>query len=279
MKNLQKRGVRTGAFTLLELIAVMGIIVALSSVVVAGFGVMLRAIARTSGEEAIVKAIKLTRQHAITDGRDTFLFITDHDSYVLCRRGGTVTSVKSGESLEHPQMGVTVTAHWILDKFADLQGSMETFDESKQSNESVADKKYRYHGVKVFNLSNNKSASLAYPPFYDFRENSYIIGLDPATGPSVFPSGSAFDSYGWTLYPEQKLPKGFAFMIGGSFPDRESLEKNTRFIAFDASGSASGNNMEFRINELAAAGKSPITVTVDAKGKITINEYGVDKVK
>ena len=92
-----------GGFTLLELIAVMGIIVAMSLVIVGSYSGIMRAISATAGINSMRKIATLCRQHACIDGARTYFQITGVNTYVLFRKAGTIsetsTSNRSGVDL------------------------------------------------------------------------------------------------------------------------------------------------------------------------------------
>ena len=265
-KNTPRRASRRGAFTLLELIAVMGIIVTLSSVVVAGVGSIIRMISEKSATDILVKAIKLTRQHACVDGRDTYLYIIGQESYVICRRSGVITRTVTG-SLKHPNYESEVSARWVFDEFADLSVAKENWGAGLINNN-----KLQYKGIKIFDLTAGRAVELQYDPFYYQQGGEYAIGLPMGT--AKFAQGNV---YGWVVYPPQMLPKGYAFQVSknGAFVEEQDLETHPRYIMFDASGNASGNpGMEIFVKKLGSDDKeASFVVSVDTKGKITIDDY------
>lgn len=205
-------------FTLLELIAVMGIIVALSLVIVGGYSGMMRTIAEKAGINALQRAAMLTRQHATIDGRATYFYITSSESYVICRRAGVVSlseeRVRSStvDLPPYASSGATPMTLWIYDNYADLSGAAEfdlnfIGDGKKLTQDQIKDLLDTYQGTLLFDLETRDSALVTYPPWFDHLNDRWIIGVDKDA-----PGFDANHSYGWMVYPQQKLPKGYAFV-------------------------------------------------------------------
>ena len=228
-KSKQNTRDRKG-FTILELVAVVGIILAMSAIVVSNFSAISRTTARASGVAALRKAITLCRQHACIDGRDTYLFITGNDSYYIARRGGSVTenrpqNTQQLDKNERPpyldgNTPLTDTI-WIYDAFADLGSSVESFvnmdkdgvvvqtkNDKLDFNESYANK-----GQQLFDLKEGKAAYVKFPPWFDSRKNAWIMGIKNVDTEGKTLTAFKEDSiYGWAVYPERKLPNGYYFV-------------------------------------------------------------------
>ena len=272
-----KIGKASGAgFTLLELIAVMGIIVALSLVVAGSYSGMLRAISAQAGVNAIRKIVTLSRQHACVDGSRTYFWVTGLNTYVLCRKAGTVsarsTGARSGADLPPylASSGGSYTALWIVDRYSDLGSSSESFD-SSVSNTGNSDlgatmKTNGYNGALLFDLDKGLMARIQYPPWYDTRDDKWIMGVNSST--SGFDVG---DIYGWALYPERQLPKGYVFDVAASDLDSNEKMKEGKRLSFyfepDGSAGSEGNTMKVTVIELKSGNKS--SVEVSTGGKIT----------
>jgi len=282
---------KRNGFTLLELIAVMGIIVALSSVIVSGFSVMARMLARKSGTEAIVKAVKLARQHACIDGRDTYFYITDHNSYVICRRGGTIAMterkriqdyIDGNEYTGEDGFDPDVYRHWIFDKYSDLGGATERFgvNDLTGANQNAT---RTYRGTMIYNLSSGNSAELTVSPWYSSIRGAWVFGLlsqDASNFPAEYTDDDGIMQrtvYGWIIYPEQRLPKGYAFMVNGgtTYASKPLLANDPQYIMFDTSGNAwgaeGGEPMNIFIRELAQPeGKGIYRIEIKGNGSVSV---------
>lgn len=220
---------RTG-FTLLELIAVMGIIVAMSIVVVGAYRGLMRAVAQRSGVDALAKAVTLCRQYATIDGQTTYFWITGFDKYVICRKAGKIDDdnddrVRDLEDYEWDACGYLPhrgdkteisrpKAYWVRDSYSDL-GLAEDYTQAllTGSKEAVglAMEKKEYSGGLAFDFSKGKVARIRYPPWFVAEHGYWIMGLmGPAKEdrPDGFEGGSV---YGWMVGPEYQLPKGYVF--------------------------------------------------------------------
>lgn len=276
-EKLVARKTRRGTgFTLLELIAVMGIIVALSLVVVSGYASIMRTMSEMAGVNALRKAAMLCRQHACIDGRDTYFFITGFDKYVLCRKAGTIsdrnTLSRSGDE-ERPSYisdGQFDDAIWISDKYSDLAASAESFP---RMTKAEFDKFIKgYAGTLLFDLGNDnndgevkhETAFVKYPPWFDNLTDTWVMGLSKTN--KLGEATQGFDvgnQYGWTVYPEQKLPKGYAFVSGGS---GTFIEKGSFYFKPDGTAHSEDNLLTISVEELGT--KKISTITIDVNGKV-----------
>ncbi len=250
---------RTG-FTLLELIAVMGIIVALSLVIVGSYVGIMRTLAEMAGVNAVRRAMTLTRQHATIDGRDTYFFITGFDTYVICRRGGVISdrhtrSLTGDEKPAYLPPGQYSDAIWIYDRYSDLGAASESF--AGVATDDLSDLLEDYAGTKLFDLRTGEAAEVRYPPWFSPARDSWVMGID--RGASGFAIGSV---YGWTVYPEQRLPKGYAFVRTKD----NFIEEGSLFFKADGTMESRDNLSSITIQELGTGKLS--TVKIHANGKI-----------
>ena len=220
-KTQSRRG-----FTLLELIAVMGIAVALSLVIIGGYSGIMRTMSEMAGVNALRRAATLARQHATIDGRDTYFFITGFDTYVLCRRAGVISdrherSLSGDDRPTYLPPGQYADTIWLYDQYSDLGAAAESFAGIGSTGELTADQVEemleddKYSGTFLFDLEKGEFAAVTYPPWFDHKTDCWVMGISKkdADGKAIkeFKEGHA---YGWTLYPEQRLPKGYAFVNG-----------------------------------------------------------------
>lgn len=256
-----------GGFTLLELIAVMGIIVAMSLVIVGSYSGIMRAISATAGINSMRKIATLCRQHACIDGARTYFQITGVNTYVLFRKAGTIsetsTSNRSGLDLPPYISSGSCSGVWLYDLYADLGSAAESFDTSAKNSTTTDLAKVMatngYDGALIINMENGAMAKIKYPPWYDSRDDKWIMGLD-STYASDFKSSGNNEAddypYGWALYPDQQLPKGYVF-------------DSTMYKLDSAGDFVSGNNFYFEPDGRADSDVGGLTITV--------KELGTDK--
>ena len=264
-RRARRPGGRSG-FTLLELVAVIGIIALMSVVVVGGFNGIMRAISDTSGSDAMRRALMLARQQACVDGEDTYVWVTDMNKFAVVRKAGTVTASSSGSRYPaYLQVGgrqKAVTAKWIEDEFADLSTATESFViDDNTTTEDIDQIVNKYKGIKVFDMATAKMADITVPPWFDGKKDAWVFGI--ASGSDGFAAGA---EYGWLIYPEQTLPAGYVFADSydsrGEFKD--SYDKKVHFLP---DGTVEGS-VTFPLYEVSA--KTTRNVTVDGSGKVTI---------
>ena len=264
-----RRAARTrgrAGFTLLELVAVIGIIALMSVVVVGGFNGILRAIADTSGADAMRRALMLARQQACVDGEDTYVWVTGMNTFAVVRKAGTVSAVSSGSrNPSYLQVGgreTSISAKFIEDEYADLASAEQGFViDANTLATDINDIVKNYKGIRVFDMSTAKMADITVPPWFDGKKDAWVFGI--SSGSSGFAAGA---DYGWLIYPEQTLPAGYVFSdsydANGAF--RESYDKKVHFRADGTVEDA----VVFPIYEVSA--KKTRNVSVDGNGKVTI---------
>lgn len=259
-------------FTLLELIAVMGIAVALSLVIVGGYSGIMRTMAEMAGVNALRRGATLARQHATIDGRETYFFITGFDSYVLCRRAGVISdrhtrSLTADERPPYARSSAASDAIWIYDKYSDLGAAAESFAgidaEAGMDAEELNAFRTDYKGISLFDLNKGTFATVIYPPWFEHKTDRWIMGLSKTNALGAATQGFAANShYGWTVYPEQKLPKGYAFVkTKDNFRDEGSF-----FFRPDGTAGTDDNMLTVSIQELSSGKIS--TIKIDRSGKI-----------
>jgi prepilin-type N-terminal cleavage/methylation domain-containing protein len=268
-----RRPAARSGFTLLELVAVIGIISIMAIVVVGGFNGIVRAISGDTGVSAITRALNLARQQACIDGKPVYVWVTGLDSYVLVRKSGTIsdrnTETRSfewgtGRSLDNLGNG---KALWLFDSYADLAaaGINIPFDDS-YTEDAVRYVFDQYKGILVFDMTEGGMANVVVPPMYAPGADAWVFGVDRSDAGSKFKKGS---DYGWLVLPVQYLPKGYVF--DGSFDDGTGAFKKDydKKVCFNPSGSPD-KETEFPILE-TATGKTG-SVKVSGSGKITVEK-------
>ena len=89
---------RRSGFTILELIAVIGIIAVIGTAVIGGFSGMMKGVARRSAIDSVRRALNLARQEACVDGNDTYLYPVDVNRYAIVRKAGTISKGRQTET-------------------------------------------------------------------------------------------------------------------------------------------------------------------------------------
>ena len=275
-----RRAARTrgrAGFTLLELVAVIGIIALMSVVVVGGFNGILRAIADTSGADAMRRALMLARQQACVDGEDTYVWVTGMNTFAVVRKAGTVSAVSSGSrNPSYLQVGgreTSISAKFIEDEYADLASAEQGFVIDGDSTDIGTDSGSivwrdknkeivrKYKGIKVFDMSTAKMADVTVPPWFDGKKDAWVFGIAKDAG--GFAVGA---DYGWLIYPEQTLPAGYgvadSYDSNGAF--KENYDTKVHFLADGTVDSPAA----FPVYEVSV--KKTRRVQVSGDGKVTI---------
>ncbi len=202
---------KRSGFTILELIAVIGIIAVIGTAVIGGFSGMMKSVARRNAADSLRRALNLSRQEACVDGNDTYMYPVDVDRYALVRKAGTITGVSTG-ARKVTINGKTINSYsisggkWILDDFADLSSSTEAFVVNNGITEQdLANQIKDYGGSLVFDMKDGVFTTVAFSPFRDEDVDAWVFGVN---GTSSFKKG---DDYGWVTHPIQSLPKGYVF--------------------------------------------------------------------
>lgn len=264
-----RRAARTrgrAGFTLLELVAVIGIIALMSVVVVGGFNGILRAIADTSGADAMRRALMLARQQACVDGEDTYVWVTGMNTFAVVRKAGTVSAVSSGSrNPSYLQVGgreTSISAKFIEDEYADLASAEQGFViDADTLATDINDIVKNYKGIRVFDMSTAKMADITVPPWFDGKKDAWVFGIAKDAG--GFAVGA---DYGWLIYPEQTLPAGYVFAdsydSNGAF--KENYDTKVHFLADGTVDSPAA----FPVYEVSV--KKTRRVQVSGDGKVTI---------
>lgn len=178
---MHPRGARR-AFTLIELLAVMGIIILMASAVAASYFGMARGAGMRAAVNQIRSTLLLARQKAIMDGMPVYLFFEQDgstNSYLLCQMDGTATTGGGG---------TTMVDRW---------------------NPNIAD---LAESSVIWNLDEEVYGRIA-----EVDQDAYAIvtdGTDPyGTIPVAWNDG---DRYGFELQSRQFLPPGIRFGSGGT---------------------------------------------------------------
>jgi type II secretory pathway pseudopilin PulG len=255
---------RSAAFTLIELVAVMGIIVALALLVVGGYSGMSRAIASGQGARQVQDTLLLARQTACVSGVRIYFYILDEEQYLLCRKMGTCSkNSDKPSSTDHPY-GSDVYA--LYDYYTDLQGFVNLVDQQAQQNMSNDLKKKMAYSSILFELPSGSENGNTEPKYATLLgvTNSvpgwrvyYKKRGDGGNPDQMFKEGKNF---GLALLPIRSLPKGFAF-------PEDDIGK---FLYFEPTGTNGGGLEEIQIQEVALPDKDHTQKVKIQGGKIEI---------
>ncbi len=292
---------RRSGFTLMELMAVVGILVLMASMVVGGFAGIQRAMGTSTGADRFRRALGAARQQACVDGTDVFVWCIGMDKFVVCRKGGTVSGLptrKDKRSDVSYASEEAVEAWWVCDEFAeggsDVSEAYINSDDLGSSGARTEIGRLRLPGgnevtVKgadlskffrrefsermVFDVTAGKIATCAYPPFHlttpDFE--GWMFGIrDSDYERGTFTIGH---EYAWPLMPVQTLPGGFVFDGSWKASDGE-LDENwvqRAYVHFYPDGRAEcGIPSGFTITEAGVAKPMVQKVKVDRNGLVTV---------
>ncbi|NLF23967.1 MAG: type II secretion system protein [Lentisphaerae bacterium] len=232
-----RRHGRRAAFTIMELLVVMAIMITISTIVVSSYFGMTRAASYHAAENSVLKALQLARQRACLDGTPVQFMLIDSNSYVLVHGAGELTQ----------DMDSKVNAegrHTFYDTYADHHAV--TNDNSNLRVWNMTQNVYADDvTIRVAERTNEDYPGVPNPndAAYQHRGLTTILEVKlPAAGQwSRWKKG---DRYGFELHPRQMLPNGFFFGIQniGSFPRNDK-------IVFAANGNSSYVNAHGDISQ------------------------------
>lgn len=264
-------------FTLLELLGVMGVIVVMSFFVVSGYKSIMQGVNDNTGVKGMRDAVQLARQHAMLDNSRTFFVVTSINSFVLCRDGGVITSFEQAQKNVPYLDNRSVEAFWASDEWADWEALSDGFSsiykrdviEEMISNSSSS----KYKGIIMYDLDEGKFARVAIPPFK--QDSTWYIGFNKSDiKGDMFKEGN---SYGWMLYEERYLPKGYIFDSKHYKLDSDGLFEvgSGSVVCFNPDGSLdSSYDDELTIGEVDPTKpdsiKNKVSVSVDSDGSIEV---------
>lgn len=277
----------TAGFTLMELMAVVGIIVVMAALVVGGYSGIQRAMGSSSGADNFRRALVLARQQACVDGTDMFVWCIDPEKYIVCRRGGIVSGLATGRSSKRPgtYSRDEFNAWWVCDEYADLGDGAEkayfmqdgtlsggATGESDAYDEDIAkDFLKAFKQNWVFDITKKKACVYAYPPFYNAEDDCWMFGIDM----SDYISGTFLNGheYAWALMPVQNLPGGYVFE--GSYRENDGEVDESwmqkAYVHFFPDGRAeTGMSSGFTITETGVKNPYAQTVTVSGDGLVSV---------
>jgi len=199
-----------GGFTLLELLAVMGIMLILATIAVTSYRSMVSGSGITASLGHLRQTLALARQQAIMQGKSAYLVFyqnTNQSWYVTCMAEGTKTD-RNGEG------------KLLVDRYRSDLGQ-------------IAD------GSLLYNLSEKKAK---FSTVDSIGYDSTLLASEISTVDSIWTSG-AF--YGWEISQRVSLPRGFRFVESPP----ETVRFKPDGTAADAAGVSVGAGREIQIFE------------------------------
>lgn len=266
---------RRAGFTLIELIAVMGIIVALAMVVMGGYSGIARAIAAGQATRQLRDALLLARQNACVNGNRTYVYVLGEDEFVICRKIGTSSGTEGKASYNSGDPMYKKDTYIFNDYYTDLSSFVNEVDRGSESSGNDSSSS----SYKKADLSSNM---LLFDLSGDEAQYGILRGVESngKLGWSLFwkmedgsqPPSKYFKEnheYGIALFPVRSLPKGFVFDTDGSTPIGTC-------VYFEPTGMAGPKrgDQKFVICEAAFPNNKDHqhTVTIAHSGKITVEE-------
>lgn len=168
------------AFTLIELLAVMAIMILVAGIGIGGYFGMTRGAAIRSAVLNLKSTLSLARQAALTRGKRTYVLF-ESDGYYVCQKGGVSThDVGSGQ--------------FMADEFANWDGVFEV-------------------GSIIFRLDSGNYRSSVVTNIWAPDENPANPYWHLKTVDSIW-TGLPGDTYGYEINSKTYLPRGFSFGSG-----------------------------------------------------------------
>ncbi len=242
------------AFTLLELLVVMGIMVVLATIFISNYFGMTRAASYSAAETDVYNMLQLARQRACMDGSKVFFMLIDSNSYVLVHGVGTITKNMNSTTLNG--------RHRIYDAYADI--TTNALDKSQ---------------MRVWNMDENTYGDDVTIELVNANEALYPGSTEKCsrqimTINAKLPKAADYnkwkegDSYGFELYPRQTLPKGFYFGVNSlnTKPNNDKIvfagDGSSSVVNADGSESKSGTTTIYIYEEIVKEQKREIKIEV-----------------
>jgi type II secretory pathway pseudopilin PulG len=272
----------------MELMAVVGIIVVMASMVVGGFSGIQRAMGASTGAGGLRRALNAARQQACIDGTDVYVWCIDVDKFVICRNGGVISdataAMNSGGKRKLPYMAENPkeNVYWICDDYADFGNTIkstyinaddigESNNDSKEITSELLDK---YKETYIFDLTGKQMARYLYPADLYTSEDyqGWMFGIPADEQDGAFTAGH---EYAWILMPVQTLPGGYVFDDSYNANDgkfKESWGENA-YVHFFPDGRAECGlgSRGFTIQEVGVATPYSQRVAVSADGLVSVH--------
>lgn len=260
-------------FTLIELIAVMGIIVALALVVAGGYSGIARSIAEGQASRQVRDGLLLARQTACVNGSRVYLYILNEDEFVICRKIGISSGKLETASYNSGDPKFRKNSKVFPDYFTDLSSFVNEIDLNAERSGYNASSGFKDSDLSsssyIFDLGEpgEEKPSIGFGILRGVEMNEDLgfgwnVYIDESIESKYFKENH---EYGISLFPVRSLPKGFVF-----------VDDPGTFVFFEPTGVAGPGKgkLEIKVAEAALQNdpKHQRKVTVSHSGKIEVEE-------
>lgn len=201
---------RTGGFTLIELMVVVGLMILVGSIVVSGAFGMTRGSSYTAAQNLVYNTLQMARQKACTDGKRVIVaFIPppkvdryEDNTFTAIEATGTITE--------------EVTGNVLMDRCANLAKYSEGGRQSSGSSTNTVWNLRTGASFSGFKVKADYQIDPAKPiPGASGKFTYKVTQITPKSGfdKKMWSKG---DPYGFQIVPIQSLPRGFKLSFGTS---------------------------------------------------------------
>lgn len=248
------------AFTLLELLVVVGIMGMLGVAASGGYTALVRGMSNRGAVSAVETLLRAAKERAHVDRVPTAVFCynrllreaTDDENAVAVgvmtaiRRSGRITLVKS---------------KFLYDEFGDLDATYGSTDDTGELDNETDRRLYKFSGKLTGEMEYSVVANKAYLPDPDNSGDQELVALfsGSASGPETNLLMSAFyvkqpgnasweigDGYAFE-FAEVQLPEGFVFGSDGKIPSEVGRTVHVETFYFDPDGQNDDGNASVKI--------------------------------
>lgn len=204
---------RSGGFTLIELMVVMGLMILISSIVVSGTFGMTRSASYRAAENVVYNALQAARQQACTDGKRVIVaFVND--------RGGTDEA--NALSIIEATGTITedVSGNYIQDRCANLAKYTGSGVVSSGSDTKNADTVWNLRtgaSFSGFTITRSDDVTYKMEPIPGGGTEKYrytVTRIEPKNDKLAQNFWAKGDPYGFQITQSQTLPRGFKIGFG-----------------------------------------------------------------
>ena len=246
------------AFTLLELMVVVGIMAFLGIASASSYNALRQGMAERSAVDAASAVLRAAKERALVDRVPTVVFCWNRCFREADSSPGGADAIVAGEMVAVRRSGriTRVVGNLLFDEFGDLERSYDTYDDPGK----LGNRK----GFRLWYISENGGGSMRYSTVSDGVFDGSVDGwsfmpLADGTGSSptniriracAFLRKSDQGGPNWTVgtaygleFQRLRLPDGFVFG-SGSPPTSSDVVKEVKSITFDPGGLVGNGNVD-----------------------------------